>query len=95
MLWAALCRKRGVSESACCIRSWDATRAKHYKSKGLAVLVRVRAVVFEAHCEVRRANFSDFSKNPRKCLGKKRFFREISRKWFCASRIETGKYGKT
>ena len=52
--------------------------SKHYKNRGLAVFARVRAVVFEAHCEVRRANFPIFQKS-QKMFAQKTFFSEKER----------------
>ena len=56
---------------------------------------RARSVVFEAHCEVHRTNFSHSSKKSPKMFAPKTFFQGKFPKVVFASRTETRKYGKT
>ena len=93
--WPAVRRKRGVAKSTFCVPCWDSARGKRYKNGGFALSGRAHGLIYEVHCDARRANFLHFCKNCPKFLARKTLFRGKIAKVVFASRSASGKYAKT
>ena len=76
----------GLSKKGCrekyILRPMLGTRAKRYKNRGFTLWGRVRALIFEVHCEARGANFCISAKNARKFWRENVFSRKIRESGF-------------